>query len=203
MVGGILLVSHNELAVHRSHVRQHLLLLAHHLAPVLQLRMLDISHHQSALGGLVVGKDVDVVVVRHYRRVLVVHVRRGLYERAVLSSQVLDEEVVAVACTAFKKEHHRLFLVGSDEIEAFRFLRILVEQHVLALWSAHLVVVNLLRGIDVRELLASFRTVVGTIVEAVSLPGSTGEFCPFYMVLCQLPGLHVDDVELLPVAAAA
>ena len=165
--------------------------------------MLDVSHHQSALGGLVVGKDVDVVVVRHYRRVLVVHVRRGLYEWAVLLSQVLDEEVVAVACTTFKKEHHRLFLVGSDEIEALRFLRILVEQHVLALWSAHLVVVNLLRGIDVRELLASFRTVVGTIVEAVSLPGSTGEFCPFYMVLRQLPGLHVDDVELLPVAAAA
>ena len=201
VVAGILRIGQNQLTIDDVHTTQHILLFSYQHLPVLYARLLDVSRHDASLGGTVVGVDVDFVAFVIDGRILVVHVVRQLYELRVLLAQVAYKQVVAGTSASLVHIHQRFFLVDADLIETLGLCRILVEQHVLRLRGAHLVIVNLHALVDVRELLTLRGTVVRAVVESVAQPCCSRELGPFNMVAGQLSCLQVDDVELLPVAA--
>ena len=57
--------------------------------------------------------------------------------------------------------------------------------------------------VHVGELFSFSRSIVSTIIESVSLPGSVGEFGPFDVVFEQLAAFGVHYVDFRPVGAAS
>ena len=117
--------------------------------------------------------QIDLITDNIYRRILVIHIRGHLDELGVRNAEIANIQVITCSCPTLIEEHHGLFAVDAHAVELFRKDGILVEQHILALWGAHLVIVDLLRLVDVGELLSLGRSIIGTIVESVTLPGST------------------------------
>ena len=152
---------------------EHVLFFAHEFLPLADTGMLQVGHHQTGLGCPVVGVDDYLVGVIVDGIVLIVHIGRHLDELRVGLAQVAHKEIVAGSRSALVKIHDGLLLVDADVVETLRLGGILVEQHILALGRAHLVVVYFLHLVDVRELLALFGGIVGTIVETVAQPRGT------------------------------
>ena len=117
-------------------------------------------------------------------------------------AQVANKQVVASTGSSLVHKHQGFLFVDTQFVETLGLCGILVEQYILRLGSTHLVIVNLHALVDMRELLAFFRTIVGRIVETVTLPCCTRELCPLNMVTGELTGLQVDDIEFLPVGTA-
>ena len=63
-------------------------------------------------------------------------------------------------------------------------------------------IVNLVARVHVREFLALYWRIVGTVVETIALPGGSSKFGPLDVVIRQLARFQVDDEDFLPVAAA-
>ncbi len=82
-------------------------------------------------------------------------------------------------------------------------LGVLIEQLVIRLGGANLVIVDLLNLILGRGLLTLLGGVIGAIIEAVTLPRGSGELGPHDMVVSQFARREVNDINLLPVAAGA
>ena len=165
--------------------------------------MTQVSHHQTSLGSTIVRIEDNLVIVVIHGIILEIHIGCHLDELRIGLAQVTHKEVVACSCTTLVEIHDGLFLVHADIVETFWLGRILIEQHIVRLGRANLVIVYLLHLVDIRELLALLRGIVGTVVEAVAQPAGSRELRPFDMVAGQLSRLHVDDIELLPVAARA
>ena len=203
MVGGILAVGEHHLVGDDRNVGQHILALTYQLFPVPDARRFHIGSHQAVLGRALVGHDENLVADNLYRHVFIVHRRSHLDELRVGLTQISHVEIVALTLTAFEKEHHRFLLVHADAVETFRESGILIEQHILALRCSHLVVVNFLYLVHIRELLSCHGRVVAAIEESVALPGGSRELCPFNMVVQEFSCCHIEHVKLLPVASRA
>ena len=200
---GILAVGKHELVVGKLDVFEHAFAFSDEFFPVFEARLMYVGNHYPAPWCPVVGKQVDVVADGFDGAVLQIHVGSHLYELCIGHTKVAHVQVHSRACTAFVEEHHGLFLVQRYRIEAQGVGRVLVEQHVLPLWRAYFVVVNLVYLILRAILLALLGGIVGTVVEAVATPLRTSELRPFYVVGQQFARRHVLNVYFLPVAAAA
>ena len=199
----VLGVAEHHFAVDEVHVFKHILTLGHQLLPVLHAGLADVGHHQAVLGRAVVGVDEHLVTLVFKGYVLVVHVVGHLDELRALHAQVAHIQVVASSGTALVEEHHRLVVVELHAVEAFRVHGVLEEEHIVFLVGAQLVVIDFLYLVHVREFLAFFRRIVGTVEETVLQPVRTGELAPVDMVVEQTARLNVLHVDFHPVGTAA
>ena len=144
MVRCIHAVCKHHLPVHHGDIFQHILLLRHQLFPGVQSRTTDLCCHDTILRCSVIGVQVDLVTDDIYRRILVIHVGGHLDELGVRNAEVAHIQVITGSRSALIKEHHGLFAVDTHAVELLRKDGILVEQHILALWGSHLMVVELM-----------------------------------------------------------
>ena len=118
--------------------------------------------HKAILGSLGVGEDIDFVAHGLHGGIDVLGVGTHLDELRVGLGEVAHEEIVAVVHARFGEEHHRLVLVDTHSIEAQGLSGVHVEELVVGLRSANLVVVDFLHRVLGRCLLALLGSVVGT-----------------------------------------
>ena len=203
VVGGVLVVGNDHLALGEANASDDILVFGNHIHPVLHLRGLGRHATDAALGRVVIGEDIQGVVDDIDGTILVVHVVGNLHKLTLRVLHVTDPQRAACALTAFEEEHVMLILCEVDLVEIARLGGIGVEEFVLFLRRAEFVVIDLVVFVDIAELFAGFRAVVGGIEEAVLVPRCARELGPFDVVGEEFEGGHVLHVDLDPVGAAA
>src|SRR3712207_3615500 len=203
MVRSVFVVSEEELSADDIGSRQYGVRFRHEFFPVLQLRLLEVGHHDSVFRRAVIGKDIDLVADYFDRAVLVVEVGCQLHERRSRFRQVAYREVVSSACARFEEEENALVFAGSGAVETFRVSRIPVNELVARLRFTYLVIIYFMVFVHVGKLLALHRSVIGAVVEAVFFPACTGELRPLNMVVEQFARFGVHHEYFRPVGAAA
>ncbi len=157
------------------------------------------------LGGVQVGLDIEDGVVVIDEAVVGLERIDQLDKLCVRGAQVLVEELVHGRGALPDRQDQVVAALGDAAAEApFLLVGTLVDQHVIALGRAHLVVVELLVVVDVFELVALDGFVVATVVEAFVLlvPACPGELAPFDLVGEVLAGVDVTHIPGAPVRAA-
>ena len=80
MIGGILIVGNDQLSVDGVEAADGVWLFGNELLPVVDARMTEVGHHDTAFGSLIVGVEVELVAHRQYGTILIVHVGSHLNE---------------------------------------------------------------------------------------------------------------------------
>ena len=118
------------------------------------------------------------------------------------AAQIAEEQRVAflaLAAIGNVEDREPLVFGRADGVEALRVRLVLVNQLVVRLRRADLVVIDLVILVLRRQLLARLGSRIAAVEEAVVLPGDAGDLHPLQFVRQRLPARDVHHVEVVPV----
>ena len=127
VVGSILVVSDNHLAIGQLCRNQHVVRLRDEILPILHLWSLGRSTDHTAFRSIVIGEDVNHIVDDIDGHVLVVHVVRNLHKLAFRILHIPDPQRATSALTTFEEEHVMLILGEVHLMEIARLGRVAIE----------------------------------------------------------------------------
>ncbi len=196
----ILVIGEDELVVGHHSTGENGILLGDEFGASGGRQVLGIVGDDLALGGVLVGHDVDFAIIHADDAALILHAADQLHIVGIAVLEVLDVDVVALGI-ALPQEDVALVVAHAHLVEVQGLTLVLVLNVVLALRGTQLVVIHLLELVLGR--LGILGGIIAAVEEAVTQPLRIGKLGPHDVVVEHTVLLEILDVDLVPVAAVA
>ena len=203
MVGCIFIIRQEQFSTYHTCIRKYIFTLRNQFRPVFQGRLIDICYHKTVLGCIVVCKHINLISYHFHRSIAIIHIRSHCHKRSIRFTQVFHIQSISAPVTALIQKQDSFILIYTGSIETLGVCRILIDQLILWLRRTHLMIINFMILIYVRKFLPFHRSIISTVIEAISLPSSSRKLRPFDMIIQQFTGFRIHHIDFTPIRSTA